>query len=91
MNLLRIYQYIRKEIDVVLKIIGLQGEPKKAAIIMSNVNRFKNFFQWAGRDKESCNSQAWSGQRKWRWWMLFWYRGMDGYSEADEYGNSKIW
>jgi len=22
---------------------------------------------------------------------LFWYRGMDGYSEADEYGNSKIW
>jgi len=20
-----------------------------------------------------------------------WYRGMDGYSEADEYGNSKIW
>ena len=22
---------------------------------------------------------------------LFWYRGMDGYSEAGEYGNSKIW
>ena len=21
----------------------------------------------------------------------FWYRGMDGYSEAGEYGNSKIW
>jgi len=20
-----------------------------------------------------------------------WYRGMDGYSEADKYGNSKIW
>jgi len=27
----------------------------------------------------------------WRWWRLFWYRGMDGYSEADGYGNSKIW
>jgi len=25
------------------------------------------------------------------WWKLFWYRGMDGYSEAGEYGNSKIW
>ena len=25
------------------------------------------------------------------WWTLFWYRGMDGYSEADGYGNSKIW
>ena len=22
---------------------------------------------------------------------LYWYRGMDGYSEAGEYGNSKIW
>ena len=22
---------------------------------------------------------------------VFWYRGMDGYSEADGYGNSKIW
>ena len=28
---------------------------------------------------------------KWRWWRLLWYRGMDGYSEADGYGNSKIW
>jgi len=34
---------------------------------------------------------AWSEQWKWRWWKLFWYRGMDGYSEADGYGNSKIW
>ena len=23
--------------------------------------------------------------------QLFWCRAMDGYSEADEYGNSKIW
>ena len=22
---------------------------------------------------------------------MFWYRGMDGYSEADGYGNSKSW
>jgi len=22
---------------------------------------------------------------------VFWYRGIDGYSEAGEYGNSKIW
>jgi len=37
---------------------------------------------------ESCSrpSQAWSEQWKWRRWKLFWYRGMDGYSEADEYG-----
>ena len=28
--------------------------------------------------------KAWSEQRKWRWWKLFWYRGMDGYSEDDE-------
>ena len=40
---------------------------------------------------KSCSNRAWSEQWKWRWWMLFWYRGMDGYSEADEYGNSKIW
>jgi len=40
---------------------------------------------------ESCSSGAWSEQWKWRWWRLFWYRGMDGYSEADGYGNSKIW
>ena len=40
---------------------------------------------------ESCSSQASSEQWKWRWWKLFWYRGMDGYSEAGEYGNSKIW
>ena len=26
-----------------------------------------------------------------RWWKPFWYRGMDGYSEAGEYGNNKIW
>jgi len=26
-----------------------------------------------------------------RWWRLFWYRDMDGYNEADGYGNSKIW
>jgi len=32
-----------------------------------------------------------SKQWKWRWWRLFWYRGMDGYNEADGYGNSKIW
>ena len=38
-----------------------------------------------------CSSRAWSEQWKWRWWKLFWYRGMDGYSEAGEYGNSKIW
>ena len=44
-----------------------------------------------GCDKESCCSQAWSEQCKWRWWKLFLYRGMDGYSEAGEYGNSKIW
>jgi len=37
---------------------------------------------------ESCSSQAWSEQWKCRWWKLFWYRGMDGYSEAGEYGNS---
>ena len=35
--------------------------------------------------------EAWSEQWKWRWWKLFWYRGMDGYSESDRYGNSKIW
>jgi len=35
---------------------------------------------------ESCSSQAWTEQWKWRWWKVFWYRGMDGYSEADEYG-----
>ena len=46
---------------------------------------------WAGCDKESCSSRAWSEQWKWRWWKLFWYQGMDGYSEADEYGNSKTW
>ena len=46
---------------------------------------------WAGCDKESCNSQAWSEKWKWRWWKLFWYLGMDGYSKADEYGNSKFW
>jgi len=40
---------------------------------------------------ERCSSQDWSEQWRWRWWKLFWYRGMDGYSEADEYGNSKIW
>ena len=40
---------------------------------------------------ESCSSRAWSEQWKWRWWRLFWYRGMDGYSEADGNGNSKIW
>jgi len=40
---------------------------------------------------ESCCSQALSEQWKWRWCKLFWYRGLDGYSEADAYGNSKIW
>ena len=40
---------------------------------------------------ESCSSRAWSEQWKWRWWKPFWYRGMDGYSKADGYGNSKIW
>jgi len=35
--------------------------------------------------KKSSNSQAWSEQWKWRSWKLFWYRGMDGYSEADEW------
>ena len=40
---------------------------------------------------ESCSSRAWSEQWKWRWWKLFWYRDMDVYSEADGYGNSKIW
>ena len=39
--------------------------------------------------RESCSSRAESEQWKWRWWKLFWYRGMDGYSEADGYGNSK--
>ena len=34
----------------------------------------------------SCMSEQW----KWRWWRLFWYRSMDGYSEADGCGNSKI-
>ena len=28
------------------------------------------------------SSRAWSEQWKWRWWRLFWYRGMDGYSKA---------
>jgi len=37
------------------------------------------------------SSRAWSEQWKWRWWRLFWYRGMDRYSETDGYGNSKIW
>ena len=23
--------------------------------------------------------------------VAFWYRGMDGYSKADGYGNSKTW
>jgi len=41
--------------------------------------------------KESCSSRAWSERWKWRWWKLFWYGGMDGYSEAGEYGNSKTW
>jgi len=36
---------------------------------------------------ESCSSQAW----KWKWWKLLWNQGMDGYCEADEYGNSRIW
>jgi len=31
----------------------------------------------------------WSEQWKWRWWKLLWYRGMGGYSEADEYDNRK--
>jgi len=35
--------------------------------------------------------QAWSEQWKWRWWRLFWNQGMDGYSEADGCGNSRIW
>ena len=43
------------------------------------------------KTKESCSSRAWSEQRKWQWWKLFWYRGMDGYSEADGYSNSMIW
>jgi len=30
-------------------------------------------------------------QWKCRWWKLFWYPVMDVYSEAGEYGNSKIW
>jgi len=46
---------------------------------------------WAGCNKVSCSSQAWSEQWKWRWWKLFWNRGMDGYSEADEYGNCRTW
>ena len=40
---------------------------------------------------ESCSSRALSEQWKWQWWKLFLYRGMDGYSEADGYGNSMIW
>jgi len=40
---------------------------------------------------ESYSSRARSEQWKWQWWKLFWYQGMDGYSEADGYGNSKIW
>jgi len=36
--------------------------------------------------EKSCSSQAWSEQWKWRWWKLFWNRGMDGYSEADDTG-----
>jgi len=31
--------------------------------------------------EKSCSSQAWSEQ-----WKLFWNRGMDGYSEADDTG-----
>ena len=31
------------------------------------------------RDR-SCSSRAWSEQWKWRWWRLFWYRGMGGYN-----------
>ena len=45
----------------------------------------------AGCDKENCSSRAWNEQWMWQWWKLFWYRGMDRYSEADGYGNSKIW
>jgi len=41
-------------------------------------------------DKESCSSQARNEQWKWQWKNMFWYQGMDGYCEADEYGNSKI-
>ena len=37
--------------------------------------------------KLGVNTEQW----KWRWWKPFWYRGTDGYSEAGEYGNSKIW
>ena len=40
---------------------------------------------------ESCSSQAWSEQWKWRWWKLFWYRGMDGYSKAGENGKARFW
>ena len=46
---------------------------------------------WVGCGKESCSSQASSEKWKWRWWNLFLYRGMDGYSKADECGNSKMW
>ena len=47
--------------------------------------------QRRGCDLNSGSSQAWNEQWKWRWWRLLWYQGMDGCSEADEYGNSKIW
>ena len=36
--------------------------------------------------KLRVNNGRGNGARK-----LFWYRGMDGYSEADGYGNSMIW
>jgi len=36
-------------------------------------------------------SQACSEQRKWRWWKLFWNRGMNKYSKDGEYGSSRTW
>jgi len=36
--------------------------------------------------KLGVNSQSGDGG-----WKLFWCRGIDGYSEGGEYGNSNIW
>ena len=42
---------------------------------------------WAGCDKECYSSQALNEQMAVAMVKLFWYRGTDGYSEADEYSN----
>ena len=46
---------------------------------------------WVGCGKESCSSQASSEKMEMAMVEAVFYRGMDGYSKADECGNSKMW